>query len=67
MQQVLDHRYITDSQDTYSTGYSAWSATEITKLNNVIKQEEEALSQVSDEDKKAFLKMSEESKVFYLS
>ena len=67
MQQILDHRYITMTDEDYSKGFNEWYEPEIVRLTELIRKEEDALSKVSDEHKKAFLKMNDASKEHYLT
>ena len=59
MQQVMDHRYITLSQEKYEEGYNEWSATEIPRLHALIKQEESILSKVNPEYRRLFKNLSD--------
>ena len=67
MQQVVDHRYFADAEDTYANGYNTWVDSEFDRLQALVRKEEEELAKVSAKDKKKFKTMTDDAKEFYLS
>ena len=67
MQQIIDHRYFAESEDTYAKGYNTWVSTEAERLQALVIKEEQELEKVSDKDKKKFKTMTDDAKEYYLS